>query len=394
MARFCRLLIVGVVVGFSSLANATEYTFNKVYNSATGSFLYGAAINDNGLVALTELPSGNGNVSNIYITDGTTATKLASNNSNYDIYQYLSINNSGYVTYRTFYEGISSIVASNGNTTKVIASVSDTGAPGTIWYLGNSSMSINDAGVVAYQALTPGSSNYFVYTSDGTSTPVCVGNAYGIQPSINNNGAVAYLSGNGATISVWNGTDSVPLSSDALSGFSRPVINNNGTVACVVYANNADKIFVGNETSSTFIDGSNFSFNGITGFGLTSGFVAENGDGLSGCAINDQGLVAFWAATRHSSYSSVDDVAGIYTGSDPLADKVIATGDMLGSETVKAVNFSRNGLNEKGQIVFTATLSDGSTGVWVATPVPEPSAVVLLTLASIGLLAWSKRRAK
>ena len=43
------------------------------------------------------------------------------------------------------------------------------------------------------------------------------------------------------------------------------------------------------------------------------------------------------------------------------------------------------GINNSGQIAFNATLSDGTSGVFVATPVPEPSTVLLL---AVGVLGW------
>lgn len=69
-------------------------------------------------------------------------------------------------------------------------------------------------------------------------------------------------------------------------------------------------------------------------------------------------------------------------------------GDMLDGETIEpySISFSRNGLNNLGQIAFTATLSDGTTGVWVATPVPEPSMLILLAAGAIGSFAFVRRR--
>lgn len=50
---------------------------------------------------------------------------------------------------------------------------------------------------------------------------------------------------------------------------------------------------------------------------------------------------------------------GIYTGPDRVADKVIATGDSLFGSTVTDLAFDRDGMNNKGQIAFTAHLADG-----------------------------------
>ncbi|MBD2774195.1 DUF7453 family protein, partial [Iningainema tapete] len=64
-------------------------------------------------------------------------------------------------------------------------------------------------------------------------------------------------------------------------------------------------------------------------------------------AINNNGKLAFGATLALGE-------TGIYTGADPVNDKVIASGDTLLGSTVKSVRFSRQGLNNQGQIVFLA----------------------------------------
>ncbi|MFO7908240.1 MAG: Calx-beta domain-containing protein [Pirellulaceae bacterium] len=60
---------------------------------------------------------------------------------------------------------------------------------------------------------------------------------------------------------------------------------------------------------------------------------------------------------------------GIYTGPDPIADKVIGEGDLLFGSVVKHVSFRGAGaLNNSGQIAFWAELEDGTTGVFRASP--------------------------
>jgi len=85
---------------------------------------------------------------------------------------------------------------------------------------------------------------------------------------------------------------------------------------------------------------------------------------------------------------------GIFTGPDPSTDKVIMEGDLLDGYTIStnSLSFSRNGLNNLGQIAFTATLNDGTSGVWVATPTPEPSTLVLLAAGAAGVFGWTWRR--
>ncbi|MBI3839218.1 MAG: PEP-CTERM sorting domain-containing protein [Planctomycetia bacterium] len=53
-------------------------------------------------------------------------------------------------------------------------------------------------------------------------------------------------------------------------------------------------------------------------------------------------------------------------------------------------------LNNSGQIAFMAGLADGRAGLYIATPSPEPSSLVLATLGLVGLFgyAWRMRRRK
>jgi hypothetical protein len=83
-------------------------------------------------------------------------------------------------------------------------------------------------------------------------------------------------------------------------------------------------------------------------------------------AINSKGFVAFEAKR-----DATGDRLGIYTGPDPVANKIIAEGDSLLGGTVVLVDFFR-GLNDRGQIVFHAGIDTGLTwidGFFVANPI-------------------------
>ncbi|HBE21389.1 MAG TPA: hypothetical protein DEG17_02670 [Cyanobacteria bacterium UBA11149] len=102
-------------------------------------------------------------------------------------------------------------------------------------------------------------------------------------------------------------------------------------------------------------------------------------------AINDLGTVAFTGAF------------GIFTGLDPVADKVISLGDILFGYSVTAIDFGRDGFNNMGQIAFRAKLADGTQGIYRADPDPEPPKSVpestsVLGLFTVGALALAKRR--
>jgi hypothetical protein len=74
-------------------------------------------------------------------------------------------------------------------------------------------------------------------------------------------------------------------------------------------------------------------------------------------SINDSGTVVFGADM------DVGNARGIYTGPDPINDKIIAVGDVLFGKTVTSLQFGRHGLNFFDQIAFKAGFSDGSASI-------------------------------
>ena len=88
-----------------------------------------------------------------------------------------------------------------------------------------------------------------------------------------------------------------------------------------------------------------------------------------------------------------------------MEDRVIATGDPLLGSVLEQLYFSRTGLNNSGQIAFYATLTDGTQGIYVATPVSEPdplptpvpeptSTLGILTLGVLGVGSRRLRKQK
>ena len=83
--------------------------------------------------------------------------------------------------------------------------------------------------------------------------------------------------------------------------------------------------------------------------------------GFRGPKINDAGTVVFQA----QRFGTTD--AGIFTGPDPVADRVITQGDALDGSTVVAVDINLD-LNRHGQVALLAVLDDGRTGLYLASP--------------------------
>lgn len=100
-------------------------------------------------------------------------------------------------------------------------------------------------------------------------------------------------------------------------------------------------------------------------------------------SLNNLGEVAFVASPTFSEQ-------GLVTGADLVGDRMIGTGDLLLGRRVGNVVFSREGLNDRGQLAFTAFCDDGTAGVFLATPVPEPAGWMLL-VAGLGVLAGRRK---
>ncbi|MEX2168639.1 MAG: choice-of-anchor tandem repeat NxxGxxAF-containing protein [Pirellulales bacterium] len=244
---------------------------------------------------------------------------------------------------------------------------------------------INDAGTVAFyarrRASAGGGEGIFTRSGAGPITTVAdstsgVFSGLSSQPAINAGGSVAF-SGDGTApgvlagifvVAPGGGVTTIVDASDGFTGPGTTSLNNSGTVAFVARNGSVQGIFTGN------------------GGALTT--VADESDGfrqfLSTPAINNNGLVVFDALLE-------DNRRGIFTGPDPVADKVILAGETLFGGTVIDTQF-RNGLNDNGDIAFKYSLDNGVEGLAVAVAVvPEPAGFGLLVAAGICCLLRRRR---
>jgi len=90
-------------------------------------------------------------------------------------------------------------------------------------------------------------------------------------------------------------------------------------------------------------------------------------------AINSKGGLAFTAFLDTGGY-------GVFTGGDPIGDRVLVPGQSLFGSTVLDA-YTWHGLDDFGRIAIQYTLASGREGIILATPVPEPRAAVLSVLA-------------
>jgi hypothetical protein len=258
---------------------------------------------------------------------------------------------------------------------------------------------VSNAGKVALSA-NPTSGGGALYTNaTGPLTQVAGPDSglanFGIgrAPSINAAGTIAFvastLTGSGPP-AIYALAAGSPLGSPIAVGdgtqfdnVQNPVVNDAGAIAFEGDSGSISAIYTysgGTPTQLLSIDQNSTS--GLDAF--------ENGslnfNGLGQVAFAGEGNVAL--PFGHN---------GIFTGPSLSADKVIAAGDFLagaqGLAQVIDVSFATGGFNDEGQIVFLADLTDGTTGLFLANPIPEPGSLGLLGLGGLGLLARRRRRA-
>lgn len=281
---------------------------------------------------------------------------------------------------------------------------------------GRSRLSLNEHGEVAFEGVLDTNVGVGLFIGDGGLPRLLTQSAFAEflanSAAINKHGIVAFSSVTGTDVTgitfalkiVREGM--VPLTildnSGIFDSFTVPSINDRGViVVSAILDDGTVGIFnVDDAAVSMMAGGSPFirftpfpSINrrGMTAFtallasGVTGVFmhdgtrlrtIADTAGGYAsfdvagarqsnGPSVNDSGDVAFTATLD-------DERRGIFVGGDPTADKVIATGDELFGSVVGGLVFlGREAMNSSGQIVFWASLEDGTTGIYRADPVRQ-----------------------
>jgi len=117
------------------------------------------------------------------------------------------------------------------------------------------------------------------------------------------------------------------------------------------------------------------SFNGTTKF-----------NSFGGVAI-DGSVIVFIGGGNGTS--------GIFAASNGSLFEVISNGDTLSGKTISSLSFSGDRPLSGDQFVFSASFTDGSTGLYLA-ELPEPSAMTLLAIGSLSIFRYRRvsRRAE
>lgn len=402
-ARTCRrtaAAVIAALLGAASASAQQPYLFELIADTRSGftDLSLAPSINANGAVAFRAESAGGG--SGIFVGgNGGAPTAIVNNAAGSQFLNFgisdPRINASGAVTFfanRT--DGSSGIFLRSGGIVSTIADTNSSFAVGqTFAQFGGPS--INNAGTVAFSASSStGQLGVFTGTAGGAPSRVSPGTAFAAVASqvfINGNAGLAVVGMNaagetqvltgaaGGAFSVAATTASPLFSSIELAA---PFLTNDG-LAVVFVATREDTgvngIFrLAGGTITTLVDSS-------------GGFQDFRDIALAG----DGSLLAFSAVTD-------DNRVGIFNGSDPLLNKVIASGDFLPAagllRQVDSVSLGEAGLNANGQIAFYATFSDalpgdpGFAAIYRATAIPEPGASAFLLMGGAALLIPLRRR--
>jgi len=193
-----------------------------------------------------------------------------------------------------------------------------------------------------------------------------------------NNGETTKIAGSNAPISNIEGS---PISNvynldlnDAGDVVFRSGLNDIGTftiingVASKITNINGGSIAINDEGTVVFDNGGNNIF--VNSNGVTTSLVDSSGllSSVQSPVINNNDTTVF--AARLDDYTDPYGY-GIFTGSNPITDKVIGTGDNLDGLTVQATGaiLSDNGLNNLDQIAFSVRFTDGTEAIYRADPI-------------------------
>lgn len=360
------LLVQGAQTAWSATA---DYTFQQIARSGRMFDPFGfdaPVVNNNGAVGY-KATRVNG-TSAIFRNQGHAPTLIAGEHR-FNRFGSITINFSGQVGFEGSPRNVNGegIFRGSGGAVQTIAGTRDLGDFDFV----NAGPSMNVSGQVAFIGERIVGSDFIDGVYVGNGGPVVpiydetgqfddfIGN-----PSLNDQGQAAFLAtldtgvgglflGNGGAVTTV-ADESGPFGS--VFGFSDPSLNEQGQVAFRAGTDqNPDQPSGGSTGEGIFL------YDNGTVITIFHGNVGDFAS-LGNPSLNNQGQVAFIIEPTFGQQILV-------TGPDFVADRVIGTGDVLLGRTVSGVLFSREGLNDVGQLAFTAFFEDGSAGVFLATPV-------------------------
>ncbi len=317
----------------------------------------------------------------VFTSNGTTTTTIAQTGTTFSTFRLtttdpilpaISPTSNAVAFFANLTGGGQGIFRGDGATTTTIAST-------PTFATFNTFPAINSAGTVSFTAGLPAGTQQVLAGTGTTTTPIATSGttvpSFAGPTAINAAGTVAFIANfsNGSQqVLVGNGGPVSPIATTgtAVTSFAGPVsINGSGTVAFVgTLAGGGQAVFAGNTSTVTTIASTGTS---VTGFGNFA-------------SINASNQVAFLATLSGGGQE-------IFVGNGTTAIPVIKTGDALAGSTVTSLALGSFAFNDLGQVAFAAGLANGRQGVFVATPVPEPAAVLTAAAAGIALAGAVRR---
>jgi hypothetical protein len=337
---------------------------------------------------------------------------------------YVSLNNSGVVAFRARMVGSSEGVFCGAG--GPITTIATNG--GTAFGFFGGFPSINDAGQVAFWAATPGLTDFVIHRGSGGATTLIasrVGEGFSTLfdgPSMNSAGTVAMRGGPPVGVYLGSGGSLTPLykvgDGFVLDVASDPTFNDAGQIVFLGRnPSGIDGMFRGSggalSTIATTESGSLFSgfpggvggmnSNGVVAF---DAFLAAGGEGIfTSTGVGSPITIAdssgpfddFRGSPSISGFglaftASLDagGTVGIFTGGDPVTNKLIKVGDpLLGSTVAFIRNLGRSAMNDKGEIAFVAGLANDDVVVVRASFISSPPTLTItLTGTNTAIVAW------
>ena len=367
------LLTSGTVATFGQTTHTEKFRFLNVADSSQGfsTFTQFPAINNDGAVAFEatgpafEAPGGTFGDGVFKWRDGV-LTPLATTASGLSLFGIDPvINDLGVVAYEANLNALTRVIlTSDGVSTKTIFNSTNQGVIGR--FLG--SPSINRSGTIAFSVFRDDFSQA-ILRGDGDPPTVVAdtvnSNFTAFQnAAINDFGKVTFVAdstdGSTGLFTISTRTRRADGSADAphdlvdivdtnnpdFAGFGDPVINRFDTVADDAFrSDNSVEILSGNRR-------------GIT---ARTDIVNPAFTQFEHPSINDSNAVAFFGITNNNTQGVFLEMTG---GASPIP--VIQTGDTLFDSTVTGVDLGRFALNDRFQLAFEYTLSNGRTGIAIA----------------------------
>jgi hypothetical protein len=335
-------------------AAGPKYTFVRIADSLDfAEIRVPVALNDAGQVAFVAiLPTG---VTGVFVGGDGAVTTVADDTQDFVFFGFPGINGRGQATFYGGKADRTGFYAGAGGATVLIENRGAVQA-----FVGDIYSSPSGAFSVGHAILRlPGFQQEIVVGKGGRATRVAdtsgLFQSLDLDPRVNASGRVAFSairrdSSEGIFVGEGGALTTVADTSGPFVSFSpSPAINDWGHVLfqAVLADFTTTGLFLSRQGKiSTVLD----STGAFAGFGTAP-------------ALNRRGQIAFEGTTWMG-------LLGIFTGGDPVADRVIAVDDPLDGSTVQALDVLAfdAALNDRGQIAFIATLADGRTGVYRADP--------------------------